>query len=175
MDEFMKQIALLKPMLLVALIGTILITIVGVILCRYFSWNGKNMHIIGFFYECSTRDCIVLAVCLAKFYLVLSLLCSRGRIGWIHIIMLGMLVVLQNIINCKLKEAAVSLFNGFVMMVVLYVTNFLLAYLRDVLFDIRIAIAIGLLAVFLVLYALYDIASSILCIVEKRKRVDEDN
>ncbi len=166
--QIINQIVLLKNLLIVAGIGTIVLLIVLLIICRHFSWERRNLRIIGFFYEARLYDSVLLAICLARFYLVLSILISKGVIYPVHIIFYGALVVLYNIIRHNLKEMFVSVFNGALIMGILYVAGFLISYLENVLFDVKILIALIFLAVFLILYALYDMAGCILNIVESR-------
>ncbi len=166
--QVITQIILLKNLLIVAGVGTILLLIALLILCRRFSWEKRNLRLIGFFYEARLYDSVLLAICLTRFYLVLSILISKGRIYPVHIFFYGALVILYNIIRHNLKEMFVSIFNGVLIMGILYVAGFLISYLDNVLFDVKILIAIVFLAIFLVLYALYDMAGCILNIIESR-------
>ena len=169
MDEFIKQLILLKPMIVISAVGTVILALVLLICCRKFKWNGGGIRIMGFFYDASMLDSVTLSICLLKFFLVISLFFSKGRIAPVHIIFFGVLVIAYNICRRKIKEVFVSLFNGFVIMGVLYVSNFLLSYLREILFDAKIAVALVFLSVFLLLYTLYDIASCVLNIVSDKR------
>lgn len=173
MDAFLEQLILLKSFVIIAAIGTLGITIFFLIACKSFSWNGKNIRLIGFFYEASMAESVTLATCALKLFLVLSLLFTKGRIATIHICFFGVLVLVYNICRHNIKDMGVSLFNGVVIMGVLYVSNFLISYLNEVLFDPKIAVALVFLAVFLVLYSLYDIACCILAIVNSRKAIED--
>lgn len=175
MDELIKQLILLKPMIVISAVGTVAIALVLLICCRKFKWTGSGIRIIGFFYDASMLDSVTLAICLLKFFLVISLFFSKGRIALIHILFFGVLVVAYNICRHKIKEVFVSIFNGAVIMGVLYVSNFLLSYLREILFDVKIAIALVFLAVFLLLYTLYDIASCVLNIVSDKRVIRPEN
>ncbi len=170
MDEIVKQLILLKPMIMVSAIGTILLMVVLLLSCRVFKWNKKNLGIIGFFYEATVLDSVTLAICLLKFFLIISLFFNKGRSEPVHILFFGMLVIAYNLCRRKWKEFFVSIFNGAVIMCVLYVSNFLLSYLREILFDVKIAIALVFLGIFLFLYTLYDIASCVLNIVDSRQK-----
>lgn len=175
MDELIKQLILLKPMIIISAIGTLVVLAVLLILGRRFKWTGGGTRIIGFFYDATMLDSVTLAICMLKFFLVISLFFTKGRIASVHIIFFGVLVIAYNLCRRKIKEMFVSLFNGFVIMGVLYVSNFLLSYLREILFDVKIAIALVFLAIFLLLYTLYDIASCILSIVSDKRPILPDD
>lgn len=169
-EAIVEQMILLKSMIIVAAVSTIILTILCLVYCRRFSWESSNMKLIGFLYDMNMSDTFVLAVCMLKLFLVVSLLFNKGRIEIVHIAFFGVLVLIYNLSRRKIKDAAVSLFNGTVIMAVLFVSNLLLSYLREVLFDIKIAAALAFLAVFLVLYAVYDVGYCILSIVDSRER-----
>jgi len=166
--QVITQIVLLKNMIIVTGVGTVLLLITLLFLCRRFSWEKRNLRLIGFFYEARMYDSVLLAICLVRFYLVISILITKGTIYPVHIFFYGALVLLYNIIRHNLKEMFVSVFNGVLIMGILYVAGFLISYLENVLFDVRILIALIFLAIFLVLYALYDMAGCILNIIESR-------
>lgn len=170
LEKVVAEIIYLRPMII--LTGLVMVILLGVVLflCRDFSWQGRNIKLVGFFYELTMSETIILAVCLVKLLLVVSLLFCKGSIQPVYIVMYGTLVIVYNLCRRNLKEFFVSAFNGCVIMGLLYVANLLLGYLRDVLFDYRIAIALGLLALFLILYAAYDVAQCVLSMVSYRKR-----
>ena len=172
METIVEQLILLKPFVVISAIGTLAITVFFLVFCRRFSWNEKNIRAIGFFYDASIADTVTLAICILKLFLVISILSTKGRIELIHICFFGVLVLVYNICRHNLKDMCVSLFNGLVIMGVLYVSNFLLSYLREVLFDIKIVVALFFLAIFLILYSLYDIAGCILAIVNSRRTIE---
>ena len=175
MDALIDQLILLKTLVIISAVGTFLLTIFLLLSCKRFRWKDKNIRLIGFFYEASMSDTITLAVCLLKFFLVLSLLFTKGRIELIHIYFFGALVLAYNICRHNLRDMGVSIFNGVVIMAVLYVANFLWVYLNEILFDIKIAVALVFLAIFLLLYAAYDIACCVLTIVNSRKTLQTKN
>lgn len=171
-ETLIEQIILLKPMLLISAIGTVIILTILLICSGKFSWNNWNIRVIGFFYDSKMTDSILLSVCLVRFFLVISILVTKGRIYLVHIIFYGMLILVYNIIRHRLKEMFASIFNGILIMGILYVSGFLISYLSNVLFDVKIVIALVFLEIFLILYALYDMASCILNIVNSRDGVD---
>lgn len=170
-DAVIEQLILLKPMLITTCIGTVIILTILLFFSRRFSWNAWNVRIIGFFYEAKMSDSVLLSICLVRFYLVISILITMGRIYPIHIYFYGMLIITYNLIRHRFKEMLVSIFNGILIMGILYVSGFLMSYLKNVLFDIKIVIALVFLGIFLVLYALYDMAGCILNIVNSRGEV----
>lgn len=172
MDELIKQLILLKSTVIIAAVGTVIIALALWLCCRKFKWTGKTTRIIGFFYDATMLDSVTLAICMLKFFLVISLFFNKGRIELIHILFFGVLVLAYNICRRKIKEVFVSLFNGVVIMGVLYVANFLLSYLREILFDKKIAVALVFLSIFLLLYTLYDIASCVLSIVSDKRPIE---
>ena len=175
MEAIVEQLILLKSFIITSAVGTLFITVFMLILCRKFSWSNKNIRLIGFFYDASMADSVTLAVCASKLFLVISILFSKGRISLIHICFFGLLVLIYNVCRHNIKDMGVSLFNGLVIMGVLYVSNFLISYITEVLFDIKIVIALFFLGVFLILYALYDIACFILSIINSRKVISIQN
>ena len=169
MDELIKQLVLLKSTIIISGVGTAVLLILLLISIRKFSWSGKNIRIFGFFYDATMLDSVTLAICMLKFFLIISLFFNKGRIGMIHILFFGALVLVYNLCRRKIKEMFVSIFNGLVIMGVLYVANFLMAYLREILFDKKIAVALVFLSIFLLLYTLYDIVSCIHNIVSDKR------
>ncbi|HOO79713.1 MAG TPA: hypothetical protein PLQ04_04940 [Lachnospiraceae bacterium] len=170
MEAVVEQLILLKPMIITTAAGTILLGVVMFFLCSQFSFQEKNQKLMGFFFDMSISDSIIIAVCLLKLFLVLSLMFSKGRIEIIHIALFGVLVIVYNIFLHKWKEAMISLVNGAVIMGVLIVVKFLVSYLTEILFDIRIAAALALIGLFLALYSFYDVSCCVLAIVEKRRK-----
>lgn len=168
LDSVIGQIILLKPTIITTAIGTVLIISLLLFGSRQFSWNARNVGLIGFFYEISAKECIMLALCMLKLFLVISMLFTKTRIAVVHIVFFAVLVLLYNILRHQIKEMLISIFNGAIIVGVLYVTMFLISYLRNVLFDVRIFIGLILLCIFLVLYAMYDVAWSLLNIVSGR-------
>lgn len=174
LENIVEQLILMKSFIVIATAGTVVMVILCLLFCRKFSWNTSNLKLIGFFYDMSMADTFVLAVCMLKLFLVISLLFTQGRIDMIFIYFFGVLVLVYNLFNRKLKDAVVSLFNGAIIMGVLFVSNLLLSYLREILFDFKIALALIFLAVFLILYAAYDVGYCILSIVEHREYRDHN-
>lgn len=168
-ETIIDQIILLKPMLITTAIGTIIILATLLISSRKFSWNSWNVRIIGFFYESKMTDSVLISICLVRFFLVLSILLTKGTIYPVHILFYGMLVLAYNIIRHRIKEMFASIFNGVLIMGILYVSGFLISYLTNVFFDVKIVIALVFLEIFLILYALYDMASCVLNIVTSRE------
>jgi len=173
-EAVIEQLILLKPMLITTAIGTIILLAILLLSSRQFSWNAWNVRIIGFFYEAKMSDSVLLAICLVRFFLVISILFTKGQIYPVHIYLYGMLILVYNIIRHKIKEMFVSVFNGVLIMAILYVSGFLMSYVENVLFDLKIVVALIFLGVFLVLYAIYDMAGCILNIVNSREEVDVD-
>lgn len=167
-ETIIEQIILLKPMLITTAIGTVIILTILLVSSRKFSWNNWNLRVIGFFYDSKMTDSVLLSICLVRFFLVISILFIKGRLEIVHIIFYGMLILVYNIIRHRFKEMLVSIFNGVLIMGILYVSGFLISYVENVYYDIKIVIALVFLGIFLVLYALYDMASCILNIVNSR-------
>lgn len=175
LENILEQIMLLKSFIVVAALGTIALTIFCLVYCRKFSWKSSNVKLIGFFYGMDMSDILVLAACMLKLFLIISLLFTKGRIENIHILFFGVLIIICSLFNRNLKNVLVSLFNGAIIMGVLFVSNLLLSYLREILFDIKIAISLVFLAIFLILYAAYDVGCCVLTIVERRENRENSN
>lgn len=169
MDKLLDQLILLKPFALISAVMTLILMTFLLVVCRNFDWNRKSTRVIGFFYESSMKDSVTLAICLLKLYLIISIFVTKGKIELIHIVFFGVLVLAYNLIRRNLREFGVSIFNGLIIMAVLYVSNFLIVYSKVILFDIKIVISVVFLAVFLLLYSLYDIATCVYNIICDRK------
>jgi len=168
LDAVIGQIILLKPTIITAAIGTLIVLFTLLFVGKRFSWNATNVGIIGLFYESTYHESILMAVCLIKIFLVLSMLFSGTRLSMVHLVMYGALVVIYNVIRHSIKEVMISLFNGAIIIGVLYISMFLLSYLKEVLFDVKIVIALVMLSIFLIMYSVYDLMWSILNIVSAR-------
>ena len=164
-----NQIILLKTTMIVTAVGTLLLLVVLLLFCRKFSWDRRNLRVIGFFYEARMVDSVLLSLCLIRFYLVVSILVTKGAIYPVHIFMYGGFVLIYGAIRRKIREFLVSVFNAALIMGLLYVSGFLISYLENVLFDVKILIALVFLGIFLVLYALYDLAGCISNIIDSRE------
>ena len=168
LEEIVKQLIYLKPMIFTSAVGMILFMVSFLIVCNKFSFQEKNLKFIGFFYEMKVTDSIALAVSMLKLFLIFSLIFTKGRIQTIHIVVFVLLVVIFNVCEHRIKECLVSFFNSTVIVGVLLLIKFLSSYMADVLFDARILIAIVLMIAFLLMYALYDVAYCAATIVSKR-------
>ena len=168
LDAVIEQIILLKPTIITSAVGTIIVLAVILLLSRKFSWRANNVGLIGLFYDSTYFETVLMAVCLIKLFLVISMMISGTRLSMVHIVFYGVLVLIYSVMRHSIKEIMISLFNGVIIMGVLYISMFLLSYLREVLFDVKIVIAMVLLSVFLVMYSLYDLMWSILNIVSSR-------
>lgn len=166
-EEVIKQIMLLRNFIITAAVGTLLLMSAFFVCSRRFSFRRQNLKLMGFLFEMRMRDTFMLSASLLKVFFVLSLLFSGGKIERIHILFFGILAIGCNFGGKKGKDMLVGLFNGIVMTGVLFVAGLLSSYLRDVLLDFKIAAALAALAVFLMLYTLYDMGCCVLAIVEK--------
>lgn len=168
-EDIVKQIMLLRNFIITTAVGTLLLTAAFFVCSRQFSFRRQNMKLMGFLFDMRMRDTFMLSASLLKVFFVLSLLFSGGKIERIHVLFFGILAIGCNFGGKKGKDMLVGLFNGAVMTGVLFVAGLLSSYLRDVLFDFKIAAALVALAVFLMLYTLYDTGCCILSIVENQE------
>jgi len=169
LDQIVEQIIQLKTVIICSAVATLFVTAISLVFCHVFSWRGKNLKLIGFFYNMNIWETIALATCIMKLFVVISLIFGGGHIQMVQIIAYGVLVVAYNICRAEIKEVLPSIVNGGIIMGVLVVVNMLSNYLVEVLFDLKIAIALGILGVFLFLFALYDIASCVLHLIEHKR------
>ena len=169
-EQVVEQIIALKAVIICSAVATLLVTAVSLLFCRVFSFRGKNIKLMGFFYNMTTADTIALATCIMKLFVVLSMIFSGGRIQPVQIAAYGTLVVLFVICRHKIREIVPTLVNGAIIIGVLIVVNMLTSYLREVLFDMRIAVALVFLGIFLALFALYDIGTCVLHMIEAREQ-----
>lgn len=171
LEDIVKQLMLLKPTIITSAVGMVTFMVVMLIICNKFSFTGKNLKILGFFFDMKVSDSISLAVSILKFFLIVSMFFAGGKIQTVHIVCFAMLVVVFNICQLKIKSVLVSFFNSTVIIGVLMLIKFLVAYMHDVLFDVRILIAVVLLGIFLTLYTIYDIGLCVSIIIDRRSKL----
>ena len=169
LEAVVEQIIALKLVIVCSAVTTLVLTVIGLVFCKVFSWRGKNIKLLGFLYGLSVADTIALAICIMKLFVVVSILLSGGRIQPVQIATYAVLVLAYQSCLRDFKEFVSGLINTTIIIGVLVVANMLSSYLREILFDYTIAIALVLLGLFLVLFALYDIACCVLCMVERRE------
>ena len=126
------------------------------IFCRKFSFDGKNLKTIGFFYRMKTWDTIALAVGIAKVCLFISFFITVGKVSNAHIGTYIFLHVIYVIHRRDIKGLVGDVFSGVATCGVMAIMGMLYNYLHDVIFDWRIQVVIILMMIIICGYALCD-------------------
>ena len=171
LEDIVKQLMLLRPTIITSAVGMIIFMVIMLVVCNKFEFTGKNLKVLGFFFDMKVTDSISLAVSILKFFLIVSMFFTGGKIQTVHIVSFAVLVVVFNACQLRFKSVLVSLFNSTVIIGVLMLIKFLVAYLHNVLFDVRILIAVVLMGIFLALYTFYDIGLCVNIIIERRTKL----
>lgn len=169
LDSVLEAIMQLKTFILVSGIGIVLIGAYLLIKCRKFSWDSKNLRLIGFFYNLSVWDTIGISCCLAKIFLIFSILITTGLVETIHIIVFIVLELCYIVHRRSIKGVMLDVVLSVVSIIVLNIMNMLHHYLNEIVYDIKIVIVVYLLGILLCLYGIYDWAHCAQTVIEKRK------
>lgn len=169
LDSVLEAIMQLKTFILVSGIGIVLIGVFLLIGCRKFSWNGKNLKLIGFFYNLSVWDTVGISCCLMKIFLIISILITTGKVDLIHMIIFGILEICYIVHRCSLSGVLLDAVLCVVSVIVMNIMNMLHHYLNEIVYDIRIAVVVWLLGILLCLYGIYDLMHCAKTVVESRK------
>jgi hypothetical protein len=127
------------------------------IFCQKFSFKGKNLKTIGFFYSMKVWDTIALAIGIAKICLFISFFITVGKVSNAHIGVYVMLHMVYMIHRRDLKGLPGDIFNGIATCGVMSIMGMLYNYLKDVMFDWRIQMVIILMMIITCGYALCDL------------------
>lgn len=169
LDSVLEAIMQLKTFILVSGIGIVLIGVFLLIGCRKFSWNGKNLKLIGFFYNLSVWDTVGISCCLMKIFLIISILITTGKVDLIHMIIFGILEICYIVHRRSLSGVLLDAVLCVVSVIVMNIMNMLHHYLNEIVYDIRIAVVVWLLGILLCLYGIYDLMHCAKTVVESRK------
>ncbi len=169
LDSVLEAIMQLKTFILVSGIGIVLIGVFLLICCRKFSWNGKNLKLMGFFYNLSVWDTVGIACCFMKIFLIFSILITTGKVDLIHMIIFGVLELCYIVHRRSLHGVLLDIVLCVVSIIVMNIMNMLYHYLNEIVYDIRIAIVVWLLGILLCLYGVYDLMHCAKTVVESRK------
>lgn len=115
-----------------------------------------------------------MSICMMKFNLILSIMIDGGSISLLHLIFYGELVIFYIIHQHRLKETVVGLFNGIVIIAVLFAADFLNSYLKNVVYNWRIDAMHKIIIIFLLVYTAYDFVWCVVGIVTKHKEARDE-
>ncbi len=169
LDSVLDAVLQLRTFILISGIGIVLVGVFLLIACRKFSWNGKNLKLVAFFYDLKVWDTIGLACCFVKIFLIISVLITTGYAEMIHIIVFCVLEALYLIHRRSFKGVMLDLVLSMVSVIVMGIMNMLHNYLNDIVYDIKIAIVVWLLGILLSLYGVYDLMHCVKTVIENRK------
>ena len=137
-DELIAGIVLFKNFILLTLAAGIIGSLLAVIGTRKFSWNGRARGVYGFLINRSDRE----AVCFAEMELP-------------HLVFLFLLAVAKAVAGGGGRVFLRDLLNSILIFVALLVGNVLSGYLRETRFDLYVAVILGFLGIFLIVYSAY--------------------
>lgn len=159
-NQILEIIAELKVFIIVSIAMSILMGAFLLIFCRKFAFDGKNLKVIGFFYDMKAWDSMALAVGIAKVCLCISFFITSGKVSHAHMGVYIMLHLLYMIHRSEVKGLPNDIFNGIATCVVMGIMGMLYDYLRDVMFDWRIKAVTILMMIIICGYALCDLFCS---------------
>lgn len=169
LDSVLEAIMQLRTFILVSGIGIVLIGAYLLIRCRKFDWNGRNLKLMGFFYNLSVWNTVGLSCCFMKIFLIISILITTGKVDMIHMIIFGILEICYIIHRRSIKGVMLDIVLSIVSIIVMNIMNMLHHYLNEIVYDIRIAVVVWLLGVLLCLYGIYDLMHCAKTVLETRK------
>lgn len=172
LDSILETVETLKVFILVSGIGILLVGLFLLLCCSKFSWNGKNLKIMGFFYNLKVWDTIGLSVCFMKIFLIISILITTGLAEKLHMIIFGILEAGYLMHRKNFKGVFLDLVLCAVSFIVMVIMNMLHHYLYEIVYDIRIAVVVWLLGILLCLYGIYDLMHCIKTIVNSEKGIE---
>lgn len=156
-DRIIDLVIDLRIFIIVTVVVTVMIGTFLLIYCRKFSFDGKNIKTIGFFYHMKVLDTLALAIAIAKVCLFISLFVTLGKVCNIHIAVYILLHLIYMIHRRDIKSLPADIFIGVTTCGVMSITGVLYNYLRDVMFDWRIQVEIILMMIIICGYALCDL------------------
>lgn len=169
LDSILEAVMQLRTFILVSGIGIVVVGLFFLLRCRTFNWNKRNLKEIGFFYNLSVWDTVGVACCFVKVFLIFSILITMGKVDIIHMIIFGILEICYIVHRRSIQGVLLDVVLCTVSVIVMNIMNMLHHYLKDIVFDIRIAIVIVLLGILLCLYSVYDLLHCVKVIVDSRK------
>lgn len=176
LNQILEIVAELKVFIIVSIAVIIVIGAFLLIFCRKFAFDGKNIKVIGFFYDMKAWDSMSLAVGIAKVCLCISFFITGGNVERSHIGIYLLLHLLYMIHRSDVRGLPNDIFNGIATCVVMGIMGMLCDYLRDVMFDWRIKAVIILMMIIICGYALCDLFCScakIIMIPKAEEKEDE--
>ena len=175
LDSILEAIMQLKTFIFVSAIGIILVGFFLLIVCNKFSWNSSRRRFIGFFYAMKTWDVFGVSTCFIKIFLTVSFLVTKGQISLLHIVIFVILKLCYIIHRRSLRGMVLDIGLTLVSIIIMVIMNLLYNYLNDIIFDIKIAIVIGILGVLLCMYAIYDLFCCCNAVMAQQSRRRENN
>lgn len=169
LDSILEAVMQLRTFILVSGIGIVVVGLFFLLRCRTFDWNKRNLKEIGFFYNLSVWDTVGVACCFVKVFLIISILITMGKVDVIHMIIFGILEIFYIVHRRSIQGVLLDVVLCTVSVIVMNIMNMLHHYLKDIVFDVRIASVIILLGILLCLYSIYDLLHCVKVIVDSRK------
>ena len=157
LDKIVDSVGDLKMFIIVTAVATVFMGVFLLVYCRKFSFEGRNIKAVSFFYSMKMWDTIALAVSIAKVCLFISLIITGGNVENIHIAVYILLHVIYMVHKKNLKQLPADIFTGGATCGVMSIMGMLYNYLIDVVFDWRIKAVIILMMILICGYALCDV------------------
>jgi hypothetical protein len=175
LNQVINVVAELRTFLIVCAVVSLVMGGFLLIFCRKFSFDGKNLKTIGFFYQMQTWDILALAVGIAKVCLFISLFITVGKVSNAYIGVYIFLHVVYIVHRRDVKGLVGDLFGGVASCGVMSIMGMLYNYLHDVMFDWRIQVVIVLMMIIICGYALRDMFCTCARIIMiPREKEDKD-
>jgi hypothetical protein len=175
LDQVINTIIELRMFIVVSAVATIVMGVALLIICRTFSFDGKNIKIVCFFYRMKMRDTLVLATGLAKICLCISFFFSGGKVTNGHIAIYVILHLIYMIHGASVNKLPGDIFNGIATCTVMVIMGMLYNYLRDVMYDQRIQAVVMLMMIVVSGYAICDLLNSCASIIRIPKVKEKKN
>ena len=175
LNQVINIVEELKMFLIVCVVVSVAMGGFLLIFCRKFSFDGKNLKTVGFFYRMKVWDTIVLAIGVAKVCLFISLFITLGKVSGAHIGAYICLHIVYIIHRRDIKGLMGDVFSGVATCGVMSIMGMLYNYIHDVIFDWRIQLVIILMMIIICGYALCDMFRTCARIIKIPKvKVDKD-
>ena len=154
--EVYEYIILLKPTIILTLIATGIVFFLFLMITVIFSWKGRNLKLMGYFYGIGTRDLMVLTLLTLKFLFAAVWPFDGTEIDQIHLYIFLILEFLFICIRRKIIAVPVGLLNRAFILGLLYLDDFIQSYMNAVQSTAQLRAVVICLKVFIVLYTAFD-------------------
>ena len=154
-DKLLTAFLLMRPQWIIALALVFVLSVVFLLCCRNFSWRSRRMSVYGLLVNLPDRDILRLAVSVARLCYAAGVAFSFSELQLPHYLMLLLLCLPFDLIRFHPLRLLFSVVNGVLLAAALFAGDMLISYIREVRPEPGIFAIYILLALFIVLYAVY--------------------